>query len=301
MRISLIAVFSSAFIASVTLASTCPPDRISRDELEQLRSNGFAVADDAHRQSVALALVGCLGSRDPTLRDGIAFTALSQWMQASEITKGTAREITVELLPTLAPDFPDPDGVLRPFAALTLAEVARMDRLDPLLDEASRTALMEAAIEYLISIDDYRAFDETVGWRHGVAHGADLLLQLSLNAALSKAQLDRILQAIAHQISPAHGPAYTHGESGRLARAVFFLAQRKLHSQDEWRAWFEQISAPPAPLSAWAQAYQSEQGLSRRHNTVAFLQNLYLYVREDGAEIQDRVLEPLIEAIKGRR
>jgi len=32
---------------------------------------------------------------------------------------------------------------------------------------------------------------------------------------------------------------------------------------------------------------------------MAFLQSLYLYVREDGAETQDRVLEPLVGAIKG--
>jgi len=38
--------------------------------------------------------------------------------------------------------------------------------------------------------------------------------------------------------------------------------------------------------------------LRKRHNTVAFLQSLYLYVREDGAEIHDRVFDPLLGAIK---
>lgn len=200
-------------------------------------------------------------------------------------------------MPVLAPGFSDPEGVLQPFAAITLAEVARMDRIDPFLSDAGRAELTDAAVEYLSSIDDYRAFDATLGWRHGVAHGADLLLQLSLNPATSKLDLDRFLHAIAQQVAPAKGPAYTHGESDRLARAVFFLARRKQHSRDEWRAWFEKISAP-APLNEWREAFESEQGLIKRHNTVAFLQSLYLYVREDGAEIQHRVLEPLLEAIK---
>ena len=32
-----------------------------------------------------------------------------------------------------------------------------------------------------LSVRDYRGFDAKQGWRHGVAHGADLLLQLSRN------------------------------------------------------------------------------------------------------------------------
>src|SRR5690606_5622356 len=81
------------------------------------------------------------------------------------------------------------------------------------------------------------------------------------------------------------------------ARSIFFLARRKLHSRDEWNAWFESIAAP-TPLNDWAEAFESERGLRKRHNTAAFLQSLYLYVREDGAEIHDRVFDALLAAIK---
>ena len=76
MRLSLIAsLLPPAFITSFALAAICPPDGISRGVLEKLKDNKFEVTDDAYRQSVGLALVGCLGSRDPALRDAIAFTA----------------------------------------------------------------------------------------------------------------------------------------------------------------------------------------------------------------------------------
>lgn len=64
-----------------------------------------------------------------------------------------------------------------------------------------------------------------------MAHGADFALQLALNPAVSKPQLDRLLSAMAIQISPKDpGVAYWAGEPDRLARAVIYIAQRKLHS-----------------------------------------------------------------------
>lgn len=50
---------------------------------------------------------------------------------------------------------------------------------------------------------DLRGFDAVQGWRHGVAHGADLLLQLALNPALRRVQAEALLAAIASQVLPA--------------------------------------------------------------------------------------------------
>jgi hypothetical protein len=49
-------------------------------------------------------------------------------------------------------------------------------------------------------VSDYRGFDDKEGWRHGVAHGSDWLMQLALNPALDRGQLDQMLAAIATQV-----------------------------------------------------------------------------------------------------
>jgi hypothetical protein len=270
---------------------------MSREQLLELQAREFAVADNARRQALALDLVPCLGSADPALRDKIAFEALAAWMRGKQLTAATVGAIRDRLVPQLAADFPDPTGVQRPFAILVLAEVVRVDRVEPFMTDGQLQQLVDASTRYLQSVRDYRGFDEREGWRHGVAHSSDLMLQLAVNPRTSKAQLDQLLAAIASQIAPPGEHFYVYGEGNRLAQAVFYIAKRKLHTADEWNKWFEQVAAP-APLAKWADAWTSQRGLAKHHNTMAFLSALYVYVRESGAEFQELVLPSIVGAIK---
>lgn len=284
-------------VAPAVVAQTCPPASMSRDQLQQLKSSEFAVEDAGRRQSLALDLVACLGSVDPALRDGIAFEGLAAWMRGKQLSPATVSAIRDQLVPQLAPDYPDPSGVQRPFAILVLAEVARVDRVEQFMTAPQLQQLIDAGTRYMQSVADYRGYDEREGWRHGVAHASDLMLQLAVNPRATKAQLDQMLGAIATQVAPAATHFYIYGEGDRLAQAVFYIASRKLHSADDWRRWFERVAAP-APLASWRDAYTSQRGLAKRHNTMAFLSALHLYVRESGAEFQAVVLPSLVAAIK---
>lgn len=82
---------------------------------------------------------------------------------------------------------------------------------------------------------DYRGFDDRQGWRHGVAHGADLLMQLSLNPAFGKPELTRIRDAVAAQVMPA-GHAYVFGEGERMAAPIVYIARRGVFTEAEWTA-----------------------------------------------------------------
>jgi hypothetical protein len=289
--------FAGILFASTVHAEACPPTGVSRQQLLDLQAHEFAVADSARRQALALDLIPCLGSVDPTLRDKIAFEALAAWMRGKQLTATTVSAIRERLLPQLAPDFPDPTGVQRPFAVLVMTEVVRVDRVDPFMTDQQLQQLVDASARYLQSVRDYRGFDEREGWRHGVAHCADLMLQLAVNPRTTKAQLDQMLAAIASQIAPANEHFYVYGEGNRLAQAVFYIAKRKLHTTDEWRKWFEQVAAP-APLAKWADAWTSQRGLAKHHNTMAFLSALYVYVRESGAEFQELVVPSIVAAMK---
>ena len=110
----------------------------------------------------------------------------------------------------------------------------------------------------MTTLGDYRGFDASEGWRHGVAHGADLLLQLSLNLALDRAQLDAILAAIASQVMPATGHFYIYGEGDRLMAPVFYIGRRGALSTAEWSEWFARLSARRP------KAGRGDAGLARR-------------------------------------
>jgi hypothetical protein len=165
------------------------------------------------------------------------------------------------------------------------------------MTDAQLQQLVDASTRYLQSIRDYRGFDEREGWRHAVAHTSDVMLQLAVNPRTSKAQLDQMLAAIATQVAPPGEHFYAYGEGDRLAQAVFYIAKRKLHTADEWKKWFEQVSAP-APLQSWQDAWTSQRGIAKHQNTMQFLSMLYLYVRESGPDFQDLVLPSITAAIK---
>ncbi|HKR36115.1 MAG TPA: DUF2785 domain-containing protein [Steroidobacteraceae bacterium] len=284
-------------LAPAAGAQTCPPAGMSREQLLDLKAHEFALPDDARRQTLALDLLSCLGSTDQELRDGVAFGALSTWMRGKQLSAATVGTILERLTAQLAPDHPDPAGVQRPFAALTLAEVVRFDRIEQFMTDRQLQQLVDVSTRYLRSIRDYRGFDQREGWRHAVAHTSDVMLQLAVNPRTTKAQLDQMLAAIATQVAPPGEHSYTYGEGDRLAQAVFYIAKRKLHTADEWRKWFEQVSAP-APLANWGEAWTSQRGIAKHHNTMQFLTTLYLYVRESGPDFQELVLPSIVASVK---
>lgn len=248
--------------------NTCPPPGWSVTRLQALEKDGFSLPDASARQELALALTACLGHPNPELRDGIAFETLTAWMRKELLDQPTLASLRGLLLDALSR--PDADGFAAPFAALVLSEVARTDRIKPWMADADRDRLVRSAALYLARVKDYRAFDDRDGFRHAVAHGADLALQLALNPAITKPQLDHLLLAIASQVAPDANIAYWAGEPDRLARAVVFTAQRRLHTDAEWQAFFAEV-ANPKPLASWQAAFSSELGIRKRHNVRAFL------------------------------
>jgi hypothetical protein len=260
------------------LAGECPPPGWDAARLADLKEQGFVVADHDERQQLALSLLDCLGVADPLLRDGVAYEAWTTWARAGGLLDPSTRAAALSRLQAaISPDRADEAGFAQPFSALVLAEIARSDRKQAWLQPAQRAALVESAAVYLESVHDYRGFVAGEGWRHGVAHGSDLLMQLALNPLLDKSQLDRILAAVATQVAPA-GHAYVFGEPERLARPVVFAAARGLHTEAEWTAWLAKVAA--APAGGWSVVFANSDGLARRHDVRAFLLGLYLQVRD---------------------
>lgn len=261
-------------------AADCPPADHDREQLDALRAAGFAVEDDAARQRLALALLACVGEPDPALRDGIAFMGLSRWLRAGELDADTRAALATDLLGQLRAA-PDAGGFRQPFAALVLSEVVRADRLDPQLDGERLRELATAAAMYLSGVRDYRGFSEDEGWRHGVAHGADLALQLAVHPELKAAQVEPLLAAVAGQVQPRRTLFYTYGEPERLARVAHFAQRRDLFPADWWQRWLAGL-VDPAPLPAWTEAFDSQGGLARRHNLLAFLLALHFAASQAG-------------------
>lgn len=225
--------------AGCTLAAETPA------LLAQWKASGFAIATAAERNQRALELVDCLETPDPSLRDGIAFEALSTWMRGKQLDADALRTLRQRLQSQLADA--DAEGFRKPFAALVLSEIARTDRMQAWMTPDERVRMASAAAAYLQSVRDYRGYVDGEGWRHGVAHGSDWALQLVLNKALEPAQALSLLTSIGTQVMPADGHAYAFGEPGRLARPVAYAIARGDLEQSAVDAWLAGLAASLGP------------------------------------------------------
>ena len=273
--------------------AACPPEGSTRESLQAMKVLRFAIDDGEAREALALGLVDCLADPDPAMRDGIAYEALSQWMRAGALDADALRTLRDRLYAVV--DGGEGDGFARPFAALVLSEVARTDRVSPWMTPAERAKMIDKAAAYLGTVQDYRGFDDGAGWRHGVAHGADWLMQLALNPALDRAQAGRILAAVATQAVPESAHAYVFGEQGRLARPVVAIARHGLLSDADWSAWF---AALPPRIGEAELAYADSDWLARRHDLMTFFTSLYLEADQASDERVRALKPPLVAALK---
>lgn len=272
----------------------CPPAPHSLATLQTLKTQQWQVEDTNQRQAYALALLSCLSDPDPQLRDGIAFEALSHWMRQALLTTDTLHTIRQILLSQVNQSAQDDElGLRAPFAALVLAEVARVDRRTPFLNEAQREEMIDSATVFLSSTKDYRGYDGKQGWRHRIAHGADWIMQLGLNPALTQAQQQTLLAALAPKIANEEH-FYIYGEGARLAAPVLYLAMRSHLTPEQWRDWFAALAPGGNPAQATTQ-----KSLARRHNLTAFLSALYVSLQESKpSPVKEKLLPLVVDAIK---
>ncbi len=293
-------VFAAKFLLSVSILISansfagCPPSGKSLDDLKNLKTSQWKIGDATQRQQTALAMLDCLSNSNPQLRDEIAFEALSFWMRSELLSSETVHQIREQLLKKiLDKTSADDEGFTKPFAALVLAEVARVDRRKAFMSDSQRQEMLETAALYLGQIVDFRGFDEKTGWRHGVAHAADWMMQLSLNPALNKSQHETMLAALALQIRNERH-FYQYGEAERLMTPVFYLGLRSSLTSEEWGTWFASLLSTSLDLKKTTQA-----SLARKHNLSAFLSAIYVNLQESKQiALQEKLLPIVIKSMK---
>tara|TARA_R100001244_G_scaffold39766_14_gene36115 strand:- start:13454 stop:14416 length:963 start_codon:yes stop_codon:yes gene_type:complete len=250
---------------SGTCCATGEPDRAA---LLAIRDSGFVAPDRMSSDALAMRLSQCLTSADPVLRDEIGYAGLASLLRNQRLSVAMQRTL-LEQQSAKVRGAEAGGGFEKPFAILVLSEVARADRIEPFMTEAERRALVQTGSEYLAALRDYRGFDEQTGWRHGVAHASDLMMQLAMNPAVDVTQLEMMMDAVFAQVSAAPGHFYIYGEPSRLARPVLFAANRGLIEEAKWAALFARI-ANPAPFASRDAMFASQPGLAKLHNTRLF-------------------------------
>lgn len=267
-------------------AEKCFHNGWSKERLIQLKHENFIVEPEQRKQ-LTQQLRFCLAVKDPEIRDGVAYQAYFSWLRNDKITGAELQALFTKFSSELNAGLPHQQGVYLPFVALVYSEIVRVDRVAPYLSNEQRVQAVRTISKYITEIDDYRGFDEEVGYRHAVAHSADVVLQMALNQSINGKQIENLANAIGVQVNPNSMHFYRYGEPERIARAIGYSMIRDEIKIEFWQDWLQSI-ASPKPFASWAEVFSSNMGLAKRNNTRQFLTNLYAMI---GASEHPRLVE----------
>lgn len=279
------------------IATQCYSSTWQRKDLLALAQRDFMIEDKEQRDALALQLLNCLASADGKVRDGVAYSGLTKWLRADMFSHAQYQSMFSLLIAHFNESTHDVNDVYQPFVALMLAELARVDRKSPYLSVQQRELLVSKSTAFMHQTNDYRGFETGIGWRHRIAHNADLFLQLSLNPAITKEQLTRMLNAIGQQVLAGDNHFYIYGEPKRLAMPLLYIFLREQHNEQDWQAWLAKYITP-APLKKWQMAYSSQQGLSRLHNAQAFLNTVHTLIADSENKTLVLLKPALVKTLK---
>jgi Protein of unknown function (DUF2785) len=241
--------------------------------------NRFAVPEGQPVFSLLRELSGYLGSRDPELRDDLAYTITAVWVKHQESLSPEQLNLLVdEWTANLRVGIGEAgtDSVLkRSFSALCLSEIAKRELNTPFLTEERYRALLAGALGYLRDERDLRGFDPTLGWIHAAAHTADLLGALARNPFFRKEDQGRVLEAISLRLSSAH-EIFTYGEQDRLALGAARIVLRKDFDVAGFERWL--AATDEADLRVWKDSPPKLELLQTFENDSYMLRSLAVYV-----------------------
>jgi hypothetical protein len=199
-------------------------------------------------------LADALGDPDPEVRDGYPYAVLEAWIRRGVID-GDQCLVLGDLM---AGRFTDPRIQARTFAPLVLEMIVSQGHLRP--------EWLDAFAAWYCAETDLRGRDDTLGWLHAVAHGADLLATCGLRP---EADPEPLLVLAAERLLAPTDYLFAEREDDRLAKAVALILTRPDLTPERSTTWLSTIGAAFAPLErgpmpVWAS------------NTVRTLRALYL-------------------------
>jgi Protein of unknown function (DUF2785) len=221
------------------------------------------------------AMVDELRSPDPRLREDGAYSTL-----AGRVPRGGTDEHLVALGDAGAALLADPAIQARTFGALLIALV--LDRVNTLTSGIPGRAgagadvrpidivgWLAAFLTWYGAEQDLRGHDETLGWLHAVAHGADTLEAFGGSPLLNPSDLVMLLDVAAERVHAPTAQHLTQQEDDRLGHAVMTILARGAIPADDARAWIDRLAAPWRARTAGATPAQLD-------NTIRFARTLHL-------------------------
>ncbi|MFD5718165.1 DUF2785 domain-containing protein [Streptomyces sp. NPDC127036] len=235
-----------------------------------IAADNFPYPEGVSAQIVSDELSTMLVSPDPKVRDHHAYTATARW-----IGEGRLDEVLGDLGDTAVERLTHPEIQARTFAPLVLRCVLARAVTEPgILGTGSAERWWAAFATWYPAERDTRGWDDSLGWLHAVAHGADAA------AAFAQALPARRVEALelcARRMTAPTDYRYVQFEDARLARAVCRILMAPGLTAEQATGWLSVVSRAFADGGAGAVPPWA-------FNSIATLQSLHLHLTRGLAE-----------------
>lgn len=262
----------------------------NREFLESLVAGGSVLPEGVDAFAFCVELLPNLGSTDPVLRDDLSANILDTFVSdPGRIIDEQARHILSVCLDDdhlfLGIGEKDTDSVfMRSFSALISSSIIYRDSLAHTPGTQSIREGICRLLRYATLERDFRGYVQGKGWAHSIAHLSDALFASAGHPAVDRQHLVRILDTTA-AISRYDCPM-SNWEPGRLA----YAAARTVSMMGDGPEALEWIGSYKVPEDGGDRLYA-------RHNSAAFLRDLYFDLRWEKAD--PALLEAVEEKLRG--
>lgn len=235
-----------------------------------IAAEGFPFPEGVPASRLSDELSAMLVSPDPKVRDDQAYAAAARW-----IGEGRLDEVLENLGDTAVERFTHPEIQARTFAPLVLRCVlARAVAAPGAVPEAAAERWYAPFTAWYPTERDTRGWDDSLGWLHAVAHGADAAAAFAQALPGRRAEL---LELCARRMTAAAGYRYVQLEDARLAHATGRILLVPGLSAEQATGWLSVVAKALeaggyGPVPPWA------------FSTFATLQSLHLHLTRGLAE-----------------
>lgn len=281
--VAVVVVFVSLVCAAATRAAEAQTR--SREQWIALAKGGFVVPAGENASGLLVQMNGLLASRDPVLRDEVAYSAAEKWILRDRVVGPDDLRALISWWTTNLSDglgVAGDDRIFkRSFSVLCLSIVAAREVATPFLEAGEVQALVDRLLDYLTRERDLRGYDAAAGWMHAVAHTADAFKFLARGRHWAPAMLPRLLEVL-QQKSAEAGGVFAWGEPQRVGFALAAAVRRPDADPAAVTPWIADIETDFKAL--WAKGpVVAPADFARVENRLQILRGLHTALAMDGA------------------
>lgn len=231
-----------------TMNITNDMDRASLYSLLQEIAPNLYELKDGNYDDLALSMFKYIGDKDPVLRDELIYAGYICLADKNKLSKNTLRELFFKAQDDKHLFFQlgnknDSDVVTRSFSTLLLVILLEVNKALRFLNDDEVYTFALRFLEYYEKESNLIGYDDSLGWCHAIAHGADMLETLTSYQLLNNVELLKILELFKKKVLIGDY-VYIDGELNRMMPAITNILSQGLFDITQFEDWLDSFKNP---------------------------------------------------------